>query len=303
MGDHEDIDDCLSCQVVRDRPNRKLTMSQRGAFIKLLEKTGMVNASPEYTPMATTIKLSKEQCPSTKDSATMTAEQKAFRSVIASFIHFINWTRPDMSKAVTTLCRFMHNPGKTHIQALKRLLRYLAGSLDQGLVYDFGKNKSARSGCYGLYDAAHADCLDTRRSTLAYLFYLGGALISWHSKLHSLVTTSTNHSEYCAAAKAGREAKWLEKLFTFLRFEQFVKPIDLFSDSKGAIAMTYNPVNRAASKHIDLADHYARELVELHTITVTHLGTAEMTADALTKALGRPAFERHCRAMIGAVLF
>ena len=116
------------------------------------------------------------------------------------------------------------------------------------------------------------------------------------------MTTSTNHSEYCAAAKAGRDAKWLEKIFTFLRFEQFVKPIDLFSDSKGAIAMTYNPVNRAASKHVDLADHYGRELVELGTITVSHLGTAEMTADALTKALGRPAFERHCRAMIGTVL-
>ena len=132
--------------------------------------------------------------------------------------------------------------------------------------------------------------MDTRKSTLAYVYFFEGCTISWHTKLHSLVTTSTNHSEYCAAAKAGREAKWIEKIFIFLGFPQFVRPIHLFSDSKGSIAMTYN---------VDLADHYARELQELGTITVTHVGTADMTADLLTKALGRPAHERHSRHLIG----
>ena len=55
--------------------------------------------------------------------------------------------------------------------------------------------------------------------------------------------------------------------------------------------MTYNPVLRSASKHVDLADHYAREQLERGTITVTHVPTTEMIADLLTKALGRPQFE------------
>ena len=299
LGDMEDIDDCLGCQVSYDKANRRLTISQRAAFKALLLKTGMDKANHEHTPMSTATRLSKTQCPNEAEGRTMTEEQKWYRSTIASFIHFCTWTRPDMAKTVSSLCRYMHNPGKAHITALKRLLRYLAGTINKGLVYDFSQTSSTKTGVYGYYDAAHADCVDTMKSTLAYVYFFEGCLISWHTKLHSLVTTSTNHSEYCAAAKAGREAKWIEKIFIFLGYPQFVRPIHLFSDSKGSIAMTYNPVNRAASKHVDLADHYARELQELGTITVTHVGTADMTADLLTKALGRPAHERHSRQLIG----
>ena len=106
------------------------------------------------------------------------------------------------------------------------------------------------------------------------------------------MTTSTNHSEYCAAAKAAREAKWLEKIITALGFNEAIQPIDLFSDSKGAIAMNYNPVQRSASKHVDLADHYAREQVERGTITITYVPTQDMIADLLTKALSKPQFEK-----------
>ena len=189
----------------------------------------------------------------------------------------------------------MHNPGPAHVTALKRALRYLAATTDKGLVYEFGpngKSKSCKTGVYGHYDASHADCPDTLKSTLAYVKFFEGGPLSWHTKLHSLLTTSTNHSEYCAAAKAAREAKWIEKIFIFLGFACFVKPIDLFSDSKGSIAMTYNPVQRSASKHVDLADHYAREMQELGVITISYVSTLDMIAGLLTKALGRPAFTR-----------
>ena len=136
-------------------------------------------------------------------------------------------------------------------------------------VYDFSDpSKIVKAKIYGLYDAAHADCPDTLKSTLAYLFYFFCCVISWRSKLHTYVTTSTNHSETCAAALASKEAKYFEKLTVELGFSRFVLPIDLFSDSKGSIAMAYNPVQRSASKHIDLADHYAREQQERGTITI-----------------------------------
>ena len=175
--------------------------------------------------------------------------------------------------------------------ALKRLLRYVASTKDFGLSYNFSaRQHSCKTGIYGYYDASHADCVDSMKSTLAYVFYFEGCPISWHTKLHSLVTTSTNHSEYCAAAKAAKEAKWLEKVMLAINMSLFVRPIDLFSDSKGSIAMTYNPVNRTGSKHIDLADHYAREQQELGTITITHVATQDMIADLLTKPLARPQF-------------
>ena len=191
----------------------------------------------------------------------------------------------------------MHNPGKVHITALKRTLRYLKGTTTHGLLYDFSKSHSRKLSIYGYYDAAHADCPDSLKSTNAYLFFFGDATISWHTKLHSYVTTSTNHSEYCGAAKASREAKWFQMLATSIGFSHLVSPVDLFSDSKGAIAMTQNPVHRSASKHVDLADHYARECYERGITTVSFMPTAKMIADLLTKQLPRNAFETHRTAM------
>ena len=82
----------------------------------------------------------------------------------------------------------------------------------------------------------------------------------------------------------------METLFKSIGFQRYVKPVALFSDSAGAIAMTYNPVQRAASKHIDLADHYAREQVERGTITVSYVPTEDMIADIFTKALPKAQF-------------
>ena len=73
-------------------------------------------------------------------------------------------------------------------------------------------------------------------------------------------TTSTNHSEYCAAAKAAKEPKWWEKIFTEIGYTMFVSPIDLFSDSKGCIAMT---------------SHYAREQQERGTISISYVNTKD----------------------------
>ena len=75
----------------------------------------------------------------------------------------------------------------------------------------------------------------------------------------------------------------------------------MFSDSKGSIAMTYNPVNRAATKHIALADHYVRELQELGTVTVSWISTKQMIADLLTKPLGREDFERLRAWLVGKI--
>jgi hypothetical protein len=297
----EDIDDCLACTVRRDRPNRTITLSQEPAINKLLLRANAQDANDKDTPMVANIKLSKKQCPSAAQAAVMISEQRWYLSILACIIYFVSWTRPDLAFAVSKLCKFMHNPGREHIVALKRLLRYLKGTASYGLKYDFSTTAptaGAQLGIYGYYDAAHADCLDTMRSTLAYVFFFCGCPISWHTKLHSVITTSTNHSEYCAAAKAAKEAKWWDKVLTEISFGRFVRPIDLFSDSKGCISMSYNPVQRTASKHVDLADHYAREQQEAGTITITYVSTKDMIADVLTKPLAQADFAKHTKKLV-----
>jgi len=299
LGGKEPIMDCLGVIVTRDRANKKMWLSQQAAVDKLIKRAQLTEAKTADTPMVSGIKLTKRDCPSSEAAAVMADKQKHYRSVIASAIYITMWTRPDIAYAVSKLCRFMHNPGEEHIKALKRLLRYMAGSSDFGLRYDFsdGWQSRAHPKCketiYGFYDAAHADCVDTFKSTGAFCFFLCGCIISWHTKLLPTITTSTNHSEYCTGAKAAKEARWLHNFAAELNMNQLIKPIDVYSDSQGAIAMTYNPVNRSTTKHIALADHYVREQQEEGVISVSYVDTQSMIADAFTKPLGDAAFLRH----------
>ena len=297
LDDYQELRDMLGCTIVRDRSKRIITISQSKAVRKLLQAVGMADATPKPTPMTASLQLSKSQSPSPDEAAVRVDEQRVYRSTTAGLIYIQGWTRIDICFAVCKLCKFMHNPGDEHEKALKHALRYLAGTKDAALKYDFsGDAASARLTAY--YDASHADCPDTRRSTIAYVFFLGGAPLSWKSKLHSCITTSTSHSEVAAAAMAAREAKWWHMFLGELGFEHFIKPIHMYSDSKGAIAMTYNPINKAASKHVDLADHYAREQQERGVITITHERSRDMIADILTKPLGRELFQRHATKLV-----
>ena len=109
------------------------------------------------------------------------------------------------------------------------------------------------------------------------------------------MTLSSTHSEYCNIAKAGREAQWMRKVFTGMQYPEYVETIAIFTDSQGAIAWSNNPVQHEASKHVELADHYGRELLARGIISITFVSTSDMLADALTKALSEPIFNGFIR--------
>jgi hypothetical protein len=285
------VSDLLGVTITRDRARLSMTLDQSKATSTLLSRAGMDSCKPVPTPVATNFVFTKNDCPSTDHETQDLSEQaKWYRSILASCIYLSTWTRPDISFSVSKLSKYMHNPGNKHIEALKRLLRFLKGSESRCLCYDFS-NGPHTLGVYGYFDASHADDVDTRKSTMAYIFFYFGCPISWNSKLHTYVTTSTNHSEYVASAKAAKEAKWLSKIFTALGTTD-VLPIHLYSDSLGAIAMNHNPVHHQASKHVDLADHFAREQVERGIITISPVKSKDMIADVLTKIMGKTDFHR-----------
>jgi transposase InsO family protein len=291
IGEKAPIEDCLGVDIKRDRANKRLFISQEKAILKLRDKLGLPDITgAAATPMDPKVKLTKADCPTAEEAATMADEQSRYRSVVASLIYFSLWCRPDISFAVSALARFMHNPGATHQTALKRVLRYLFANASLGLHFDFS-NSPKREGVYGFYDASFADCPDTRRSTVGFVLYWWGCAVNWISKLHRCVTTSTNHSEYVAGAACARECAFEENLARELRTS--VAPIALFSDSQGCIAQSYNPSNRAATKHVDVADHYIREQVERKHVTVSYVDTKNMDADIFTKPLDKAAFLRH----------
>ena len=286
----------LGTSVVHQGP-RKLFIHQKPFLDKLLEKAGF-NAGPEHgvqVPISPTFIFTTKdcaQCPAERGSE----ESRWYRSTLMSISYLANWTRPDVAFAVSKLARFMQAPGLNHIKELKRVLRYLRCHRMLGLQFDF-ENEPQRPGLYGYFDASFADCVDTRRSTIAFVFFFGGAVVSWKTKLHSFVTTSSNHSELVASAMAAREAKFLLLLLDSLQLVGKPGPAqllagkdiaDLFTDFMGVVAISRSPA--LSTRHLEVADFYVRELVKHNIVTVSHVPTGEMLVDVLTKALGAPKF-------------
>jgi len=126
----------------------------------------MTDCKPCSTPVDTQAKLSA-------DMGDLVADRTAYRS-LAGALQYLTFNRPDLTYAVQQVCLHMHDPRESHLAALKRLLRYVRGTVDYGLVLH--RSPSAELVVYT--DADWAGCPDTRRFTFGYAVFLGGNLIS-----------------------------------------------------------------------------------------------------------------------------
>ena len=175
----------------------------------------------------------------------------------------------------------MSQPSLSHLVAVKRILRYVKGTLGHGL-YFAPQRQPVHLSAYS--DADWAGCPDSRRSTSGYLVYLGSNLISWCSKKQPTIARSSAESEYRSLAHACAETTWLGYLLYELGARvQF--PILLHCDNLSATYMASNPVFHARTKHIELDYHYVREKVALGSHRVCFIPSIDQPADLLTKPL------------------
>lgn len=182
----------------------------------------------------------------------------------------------------------MEEPHEDHFTAVKRVLRYVAGTQGQGIRY----LKSERQ-CklVGFSDADMAGDADDRKSTSGYIFFLGGNPVAWQSAKQRVVALSSCEAEYIAATTATCQGIWLSRLLTDLLGEEATKP-ELFVDNQSAIALSRNPVHHDRSKHIDVRYHFIRQCVDEGSILLSYIETEQQLADILTKALGRVRFQK-----------
>jgi hypothetical protein len=171
-----------------------LLMHQRQYALDILERAGMTDCKPCSTPVDTQAKLSA-------DLGDPVADPTAYRS-LAGALQYLTFTRPDLTYAVQQVCLHMHDPRESHLAALKRLLRYVRGTVDLGLVLH--RSSSAELVVYT--EADRAGCSDTRRSTSGYAVFLGGNLVSWSSKRQPVVSRSSAEADYRAVANGVAEA-------------------------------------------------------------------------------------------------
>jgi hypothetical protein len=271
---------CLGITIDQDNERKCLWLHQRQYISAILEKYGLSQANSATTPADVNVKLEKD------DGVSKVVDPIRYQSMIGSLLYAANATRPDIAQAAGAVSRFNTRPNESHLTAVKRIFRYLKGTVDLALKYE----RKEDAALIGYSDADWAGDQDDRHSTTGNLFVMSGSPVSWLSKKQPTVSLSTSEAEYVALSKATQEAVWMRRLFNDLK-ANFNEPIMVMEDNQGAIAMAKNPVSHARTKHIDIRYHYVREAVEQDIVSLHYCPTEEMIADLLTKPLPRGRFE------------
>ncbi|PKU77375.1 putative mitochondrial protein [Dendrobium catenatum] len=205
------------------------------------------------------------------------AQPDLFLQLVGS-LQFLTCTRPDIAFAVNKLCQHMHNPLLLHFQLLKRVLRYLKGTLEHGL---FLPKTNLHLTAYSDFDWA-GDQLD-RKSTTGYCLFLGSALLTWSVKKQTTVARSTTEAEYRSMAAAATDIIWTRHLCE--DFLISLPPTELFCDNVSAMSIACNPIFHARTKHIEIDHHFIRDSIQAKHISVQHISTLDQPTDIFTKSL------------------
>ena len=299
MTDLGEAEYVLGLQITRNRRARTLSLCQSDYIRRLLERYGMSQCNKAPTPLPTGLRLSKNDCPAVQPAEPLLVDGKhTYASVVGAIMYAMLGTRPDLAFAIGLLTRFNSNPGKSHVGALKRVLRYLKGSIDFQLTY--GAESSGSSGSMlavlGHCDSDWGGSIDDRRSVSGTVFTIAGGAVTWQAQRQKSVALSTVEAEYMAACQAAKDAVWLRAFLVGLGLNASA-PTSIHCDSQGAIALAKNPEHHQRSKHIDMRYHFVREQVTGGVITLDYTSTSDMVADQLTKPLSRDMHNRCIRGM------
>lgn len=257
----------------------EVTQQHDGIFISqkkyagdILNKFKMENSKAVSTPVEEKLKLTRENYGKKVDSTN-------YKSLIGS-LRYLTATRPNIVYGVGLLSRFMEEPRVCHVQGAKRILRYIKGTLTNGIFYTNNNNMNL----VGYTDSDWAGDIETRKSTSGYAFHLGTGAISWSSKKQPVVALSTTEAEYIATTSCATQAVWLRRILEVMHQKQNT-PTEIFCDNKSSIALCKNPVFNGRSKHIDIRFHKIRELVAEKEVVINYCPTEEQVADIFTKPL------------------
>ena len=246
-------------------------LSQSQYIRELLHKTTMVSSNLQPTPMISTVRLQQ-------NSSMAFHDPSLYRSVVGT-PQYLLVTRPELSYSVNKVAQFMHAPQNHHWQAVKRILRYLAGTVHHGLLL----HRTSTLNVLAFADADWAADLDDRKSTTGFCVYLGSNLIAWSTHKQKCVSRSSTEAEYRVVATVLAELLWLQSLFHELHIPTSIPRI--YSDNLGVVLLSVNPVMHFKSKHFGLDLHFVRDNVQTKQVQLFHIPARYQVVDLLTKPM------------------
>lgn len=255
-----------------DRTTSGFFISQAKYTMDLLKEYGVINSKPLKLPMDSHLKLTTNKGDPLPDAT-------RYQRLVGKLI-YLTITRPDVNFTVQLLSQFMHQPTTVHMQTAKRLLRYLLGSPNQGILLASSSAAQLTAYC----DSDWAGCPITRKSTTGYCIFLGSSPISWKAKKQQVIARSSAEAEYRAMALTACEVTWLSTLLKDLGIQN-LPPTLLHCDNQAALAIAANPILHEKMKHVEIDCHYVREKIKDGSIRTAHVSSSDQVADILTKVL------------------
>lgn len=210
-----------------------------------------------------------------------------YQSLVGTLMYAMLGSRPDIAFPVSSVSRYASNPTQTHMDAVKRIFRYLNGTQHYELTY-----RGTIGPLEGYSDADWGGDAATLRSTSGFVFNIGSGAISWSAKRQSTVSLSSCQAEYHGQTQAGKEAIWLRQLLkNLIPSSSSPHATIIYCDNQGAIALAKDPRHHSRTKHIAIQHHWIRERIIDKELDLHYISTNRQMADGLTKFLSRAAFE------------
>jgi histone deacetylase 1/2 len=256
------------------RMNHGIVLTQEKYALELVNRVGLKGCKTLPTPLSASEKLSiSEGDPLGPDDGTR------YRSIVGA-LQYLTLTRPDIAFSVNKVCQFLHAPTTVHWSAVKRILRYVSGTVSLGLTF----RRSSSTLVSAFSDADWAGCVDDRKSTGGFAVYFGPNLISWSARKQATVSRSSTEAEYKSLANATAEVIWIESLLKELGVKKWHVSC-LWCDNMGATYLSANPIFHARTKHIEIDFHFVRERVASKQLEIRFISSKDQVADGFTKAL------------------
>jgi len=186
-----------------------------------------------------------------------------------------------LSYAVGVVSQFMQTPRKPHLDAVRRILKYIKHTLQCGIFYEAKSHLQV----HGYTDANWANNVLDRRSTNGFMFSFGSGGVSWSNKKQPTVALLSTEAEYRGATIVACEVVWLLKLLSNLG--QLVDVlVVIYCDNISSILLVNNAIFHARTKHIEVHYHFIREKFLAKEIDLIHVSIEDQVVDIFTKALG-----------------
>lgn len=275
-------------RIKQNSSRTEISIDQTAYIEKILQRFKMSDCNPVHLPCDPNITLT-----STEDEKNILTNIP-YQEAIGSLLYLSQGTRPDICFIVNKLSSFNNKPEQHHWLALKRVLRYIKGTMDYKLI--FSQNNEEKR-VFGYCDSDWASDVNSRKSCSGYVYMFQGAAVSWCSKRQSTVALSTMEAEYMSLATATQEAMWLRYLEFELHRDVGTSPTIIYCDNQSAIKFAGTESYCARSKHIDIRYHFLREKVAKKEIEVIYVGTQSMVADILTKSTSQIMIEKCSKTM------